>query len=50
MRHFGRRPVGSATSLPAMLNLGMGIRPEEPHGEESGSVKELEPEVKEEGE
>lgn len=29
VRHFGRRPLGSATSLPAMLNLGMGQKPVE---------------------
>ena len=29
MRHFGRRPLGSATSLPAMLNLGMEQKPVE---------------------
>ncbi|XP_067018661.1 regulator of G-protein signaling 22-like isoform X1 [Acropora muricata] len=40
VRHFGRRPLGSATSLPAMLNLGMGQKAvegprtnEQPHEE-----------------
>ena len=27
-RHFGRRPLGSATSLPAMMNLGLGQKVE----------------------
>ena len=50
MRHFGRRPLGSATSLPAMLNLGMGQIPDEALEKENGSDKEPEPEKKLEGE
>ena len=44
MRHFGRRPLGSATSLPAMLNLGMGHRAEATHVQEDG--REEKPETK----
>ena len=50
MRHFGRRPLGNATSLPAMLNLGVGYKVEEVHGRENGSDKEPEPEKEVEGE
>ena len=50
MRHFGRRPLGSATSLPGMLNLGMRQESEEALEKENGSDKEKEPEKKLEGE
>lgn len=49
MRHFGRRPLGSATSLPGMLNLGMRQESEEALEKENGSDKEKEPEKKLEG-
>lgn len=42
--------MGSATSLPAMLNLGVGYKVEEVHGRENGSDKEPEPEKEVEGE
>ena len=54
MRHFGRRPLGSATSLPGMLNLGLEQNnSEEALGsleKENESDKELEKEKKAEGE
>ena len=54
MRHFGRRPLGSATSLPGMLNLGLEqSKAEDALGsleKENGSDKELEKEKKAEGE
>ena len=54
MRHFGRRPLGSATSLPGMLNLGLEQnKAEDAPGsleKENGSDKELEKEKKAEGE
>ena len=54
MRHFGRRPLGSATSLPGMLNLGLEQnKAEDALGsleKENGSDKELEKEKKAEGE
>ena len=54
MRHFGRRPLGSATSLPGMLNLGLEQNKAEDApgslGKENESDKELEKEKKAEGE
>ncbi|CAH3180537.1 unnamed protein product [Porites lobata] len=53
MRHFGRRPLGSATSLPGMLNLGLEQNKSEDAlgslGKENESDKELEKEKNEEG-
>ena len=48
MRHFGRRPLGSATSLPAMMNLGQKV--DGAHEKENGSENNKEPEEKIEGE
>ena len=50
-RHFGRRPLGSATSLPAMMNLGLGQKVEgsEEKANESGCENNKEREVKMEG-
>lgn len=50
-RHFGRRPLGSATSLPAMMNLGLGQKVEISHEKEneSGSENNKGQEVKKEG-
>lgn len=54
MRHFGRRPLGSATSLPGMLNLGLDQNKSEDAlgslGNENESDKELEKEKNAEGE
>ena len=54
MRHFGRRPLGSATSLPGMLNLGLEQNKAEDAlgslGKENESDKELEKEKNAEGE
>ena len=54
MRHFGRRPLGSATSLPGMLNLGLEQNKSEDAlgslGKENESDKELEKEKNAEGE
>lgn len=54
MRHFGRRPLGSATSLPGMLNLGLEQNNSEDAlgslEKENESDKELEKEKKAEGE
>ena len=50
-RHFGRRPLGSATSLPAMMNLGLGQKVEgsEEKANESGCENNKERGVKMEG-
>ena len=54
MRHFGRRPLGSATSLPGMLNLGLEQNKAEDAlgslGKENESDKELESEKNADGE
>ena len=54
MRHFGRRPLGSATSLPGMLNLGLEQKKSEDAlgslGKENESDKELGKEKNTEGE
>ena len=54
MRHFGRRPLGSATSLPGMLNLGLEQKKAEDAlgslEKENESDKELEKEKNAEGE
>ena len=54
MRHFGRRPLGSATSLPGMLNLGLEQNMSEDAmgslGKENESDRELEKDKKAEGE
>ena len=50
-RHFGRRPLGSATSLPAMMNLGLGQKVEgsQEKANECGCENNKEREVKTEG-
>ncbi|KAJ7390591.1 hypothetical protein OS493_023980 [Desmophyllum pertusum] len=47
MRHFGRRPLGSASSLPAMMNLGQKV--EGTHDRENGREDNKKPEDKIEG-
>ena len=45
-RHFGRRPLGSATSLPAMMNLGLGQKVEGSQGCENNKEREVKMEGK----
>ena len=50
IRHYGRRPLGSATSLPAMMNLGMAPNGQTIQKKENGRESNKDVEEKMEGE